>query len=139
MHVSFFIVEFHTLIICFSMVVWNSHVAANYYHQLGRWWRNMLVSYIYIFKLTNYNLRIMSHRLETFTNGMEFITWISLRSIRFADLASSIPSGDFVSRISATLQFRCAPIHFVDLRFANKHLLGGKPRRSSFISDLKKY
>jgi hypothetical protein len=43
------------------MVVWNSHVAANYYHQLGRWWRNMLVSYVFHFKLTVHNLRTKLH------------------------------------------------------------------------------
>ena len=90
------------------MVVWNSHVAANYYHQLGRWWRNMLVSYVYRFNLTVHNLRTKLHH---FSKEPTY-------GIRFADLASSIPFGDFVSRISAALQF------------ANKHHLGHKLRRN---------
>ncbi len=48
------------------MVVWNSHVAANYYHQLGRWWCNMLVSYVYRFNLTVHNSRT---KLHSFSKG----------------------------------------------------------------------
>ena len=56
------------------MVVWNSHVAANYYHQLGRWWRNMLVSYVYRSNLTVYNLRTKLPHFSFETNGWNFMS-----------------------------------------------------------------
>jgi hypothetical protein len=103
----------------------NGMELANKHHLGRKLRRSWLVSYIYHFNLAVYNLRTKLHYFLQEHQRMEFTTWISLRSIRFADLASSIPFGDFVSRISASLQF------------ANKHHLGREPWLPWLVSCLK--